>query len=144
MDKKNINRQYVGQYFLIMFSASVVVCGFAFMQYCAIQKVDFNPTDYLIPIIVGAIFGALIARIRILLKKLNIERELVIEKNMKIHSYVGTIVHDLKSPLSAIHSLMDLFSEESDNLSNDQKVYLTLMKQSSTSMIENIILYIAS
>jgi two-component system sensor histidine kinase/response regulator len=138
MDKKNTSRQVVVQYIAAVGVSALVVCAFAFIQYSLIQKHNFILADYFIPIIVGSIFGVLIARIRILLKNLSIEREIVIEKNKKIHSYIGTIVHDLKSPLSAVHSLMDLFGEESDRLSDDQKTYLTFMKQSSTSMLENI------
>ncbi len=126
------------QYLIIILICASAVCLFAFFQYHFIQKTELNPYDYIIPVIVGAIFGALITRNRILLKELTIEREIVVEKNKKIHSYIGTIVHDLKSPLSAIYSLMDLFSEETASLNNDQKVYLNLMKQSSTSMLENI------
>ena len=131
--KKNII-----QYFVTVFIFAISVSIFAYIQYHFIQNVAFNPFDYIIPIIVGAIFGVLLTRIRILMRKLNIEREIVIEKNKKIHSYVGTIIHDLKSPLSAIYSLMDLFSEENNLLSNEQKKILSLMKQSSSTMLENI------
>lgn len=138
MNKNNITKRAVFQYFIIILFSSAFVCYSSFIEYNFVEKIDFNPVDYVIPMIVGVIFGTLIARIKVLLKKLSIERGIVMEKNKKIHSYIGTIVHDLKSPLSAIHSLMDLLSEESKNLSDDQNTYLTLMKQSSTAMLENI------
>ena len=133
---KNINKYRL--YIINVLISSTAVSLFAFLQYNFIQKAEFNPNDYVIPIIVGAIFGTLITRINIILKKLAKEREVVIEKNKKIHSYVGMIVHDLKSPLTAIYSLIDLIDENPDRLNNEQKVYLNLMKQSSSSMLENI------
>lgn len=128
------------RYIINDFIAALVVVGFAFLQYHFIQKAPFNVTDYIIPVLVGIIFGTLITRVRILLKKLANERELVIEKNKKIHSYVGTIVHDLKSPVSAIYSMLKLFCEDCSNLDAQQKQYLSMMKQSSSSMLENIAL----
>ena len=138
MKKDLLNRRIIIKYFVVILISVFTVCAFAYIQYSIIQKHNFKIANYLIPITVGVIFGFLIARIRILLKKLSIERELVIEKNQKIHSYIGTIVHDLKSPLSAIHSFIDLFSEESERFSEDQQTYLRIMKQSSSSMLENI------
>jgi signal transduction histidine kinase len=135
-----MNSQDFIKYLVTSLISALAVIIFAFLQYNFIQKSPFDIKDYFIPVIVGLVFGMLIAYNRILLKKLSIEREIVIEKNKKIHSYIGTIVHDLKSPLSAIYSLMDLFSEEVARLSDDQKEYLTLMKQSSSSMLENIAL----
>jgi two-component system sensor histidine kinase/response regulator len=135
-----MNKKDLRKYLTTSAISALVVIGFAFLQYNFIQKAVFDPVDYLIPVIVGVIFGILIANNRILLKNLSIEREIIIEKNKKIHSYMGIIVHDLKSPLSAIYSLMDLFNEDIDRLSEVQKEYLTLMKQSSTSMLENIAL----
>lgn len=119
---------------------AVTVTFFAFLQYTFLQKHSFNPVDYIIPIVVGLIFGSLITRNRILLGKLKVEQDLVLEKNKKIHSYVGTIVHDLKSPLSAISSLLDLFGEDAESMNEDQKHFLDLMKQSASSMLENIAL----
>ncbi len=119
---------------------SLIVVIFAFLQYTFLQNHIFNPSDYIIPIVVGLLFGTLITRNRILLQKLSKERELVIQKNKKIHSYIGTIVHDLKSPLSAISSLLDLFCEDCDTLDEEQKNFLSLMKQSTSSMLENIAL----
>jgi len=136
IDRKRVLFQYVKVNFISV--TSVIL--FAFTQYSLVQNEAFNVVHYIIPALVGLIFGTLITRNIILLEKLKIERELVLEKNRKIHSYIGTIVHDLKSPLSAIHSLMDLFCEECDNLTDDQKQYLSLMKQSSSSMLENIAL----
>jgi len=138
MNKTNNTKKVILHSFLIILFSTVIVSFFAFIQYGLFQKIEFNLADYLIPIIVGVIFGILIARNRVILKKLSIEREIVIQKNKKIHSYVGTIVHDLKSPLSAIYSLISLLSDESENFSVDQNTYLTLMKESSASMLENI------
>jgi two-component system, sensor histidine kinase and response regulator len=135
-----MNRKIISQYLIINTISAITVVGFAFIQYNFIQKEVFNASHYLIPLFVGLIFGTLFTRIKILVKHLAFEKEQVLDKNKKIHSFTGTIVHDLKSPLSAIHSLLDLFCEDCENLSQDQKEYLTMMKQSSSSMLENIAL----
>lgn len=133
-----MNKHTFLQYIKINLITSLVVITFAFLQYEFILGHEFKLVDYIIPVTVGVLFGTLIARNRILAKKLAVERELVLEKNKKIHSYVGTIVHDLKSPLSAISSLLDLFCEDCQTLDEEQKEFLSLMKQSTSSMLENI------
>lgn len=126
------------QYLIINLLTSLIVIFFAFLQYKLVLGHIFKIEDYIIPVLVGILFGTLITRNRILVKKLAAERELVLEKNKKIHSYIGTIVHDLKSPLSAVSSLLDLFCEDCDTLNEEQKQFLGLMKQSTSSMLENI------
>lgn len=139
MDPKAITKSLTN-YLINNLIASIFLVAFAFIQYNFILKVPFVLVDYIIPLIVALIFGTMFTRIRILVKSLATEKELVVQKNNKIHSYIGTIVHDLKSPLSAIHSLLELFCEECENLSAEQKEYLSMMKQSSSSMLENIAL----
>lgn len=134
----NMSTKTILPYIKTNLITSFIVVFFAFLQYEFLQKHVFNPVDYIIPIFVGILFGTLITRNRILVKKLAAEQELVLQKNKKIHSYIGTIVHDLKSPLSAISSLLDLFCEDCDTLDDEQKQFLALMKQSTSSMLENI------
>lgn len=138
MKTKSINIQIIGNYLIVICISSVMVCLFAFIQYTIIQKQKFSIEDYIIPIIVGAIFGALITRNRILMKHLREEQLQVLEKNKKIHLYIGIIVHDLKSPLSAISGLVRLCDENNERFSDDQKTYLKYINQSANSMLENI------
>lgn len=121
-----------------MGSCIVIVLLFAVLQYAVIQKISFNPTDYIIPLVVGALFGFLIARIRILDEKYLQEKEQVVQKNQEIHKYVGTIVHDLRSPVSAIFSLSELMLESENGVDSQGREYLDLIKSSSSSVLENI------
>lgn len=52
--------------------------------------------------------------------------------------YVGTIVHDLKSPVSAIYSLVELLQLQKDLKSEKSQKFLGLIKSSSESVLENI------
>lgn len=77
------------------------------MQYSLVQNNSFVLANYHIPALVGIIFGSLIARNIILRSHLKNERDLIVEKNKRIRSFTGTIVHDLKNPVSAIMGLPD-------------------------------------
>lgn len=127
-------------YFFVIIVSALIVCIFAFIQYTIIQKESFLFEDYIIPILVGIIFGSLFTKNRILLQKLKEEKFQIQEKNNKIHSYIGTIVHDLKSPLSAISGLVRLLDENNERYTEDQKTYLKFIRQSANSMLENIAL----
>jgi two-component system, sensor histidine kinase and response regulator len=127
------------KFYIVNISLCVVmVLAFAAVQYQVIQDVEFSLTNYVIPFVVGSIFGFLITRIQLLEKKYKSEKETVLDKNKQIHSYLGTIVHDLRSPISAIYSLTLIFQEEDDKLTSDQKVYLGLIRASASSILENI------
>lgn len=128
------------KYPFVIAVSSLIVSIFAFIQYTIIQKEAFDLIDYIIPIIVGCIFGALFTKNRILLQKLKEEKLQIQDKNNKIHSYIGTIVHDLKSPASAISGLVRLLDENNERYTEDQKTYLKYIRQSANSMLENIAL----
>jgi signal transduction histidine kinase len=118
----------------------ILVIAFAFVQYQIILGVEFKIIDYLIPFIVGCIFGFLITRVKILQKEYKLEKEIVIEKNKQIHAYLGTIVHDLRSPIAAILGLNELVLDKKENLNEKQKEYLELISDSASSILENIAL----
>jgi signal transduction histidine kinase len=127
------------RYYLInMGLCVVVVLAFAAIQYQVIQGVEFSLMNYIIPFVVGSIFGFLIAHIKLLEKKYKAEKDLVLEKNRQIHSYLGTIVHDLRSPVAAIFSLTEIVLDDKDKLDPVQKEYLGLINVSAASILENI------
>ncbi len=133
-------KNYLGirQYLLFNAISATLVVGFAYVQYNIVLKTTDHWFDYIIPCIVGFIFGTLISRNQLLVKSLKKERNTVLEKNKKIHLYVGTIVHDLKNPVSAIHGLSNLLCEKSESLEENQKKYLSLIRRSSSDILENI------
>lgn len=131
---KGMARRYV----LTIILCIAIVELFAFIQYHLIQDHPFILSNYFIPTIVGAGFGFLIAYIKVLQIKYHKEKDEVTEKNKKIHMYVGTIVHDLKSPISAAYSLVELLLVQEDLKSEKSRKFLGLIKSSTESMIENI------
>jgi signal transduction histidine kinase len=125
--------------YAITISISIlVVDAFASVQYQLLQNHPFTFLDYIIPTLVGAGFGFLIAHNKILEIKYHKEKNQVIEKNKKIHMYVGTIVHDLKSPIAAVYSLIELLLIQEDLKSEKSQKFLGLIQSSSESMLENI------
>jgi len=116
----------------------LIVDAFACIQYQLIQGHPFALLNYIIPTLVGAGFGFLIAHNKILELKYQREKEQVIDKNRKIHMYVGTIVHDLKSPVAAIYSLVELLLLQEDLKSEKSQKFLGLVQSSSESVLENI------
>jgi len=126
------------RYAITMLICIVVVNIFAGIQYHLIQGHAFVLSDYIIPTLVGAGFGFLMAHIKILQIKYHREKDQVSEKNKKIHMYVGTIVHDLKSPISAAYSLVELLLLQEDLKSEKSQKFLGLIKSSTESMLENI------
>lgn len=127
-------------YLVITVLSILLVFSFAFIQYRLVQKQEFVLYDYIIPLVVGGIFGLLISRIRILQIKYKAEKETVLDQNRKIHSYIGTIVHDLRSPVSAISGLTKILLEEDEKKDPRKTKFLTLIYTSSESILENIAL----
>ncbi len=116
----------------------LIVNAFACIQYQLIQGEAFALLNYIIPTLVGAGFGFLIAHNKNLVNKYHREKDQVLEKNKKIHMYVGTIVHDLKSPISAVNSIIKLLQNQENLGTDESKNFLSLIETSTASMLENI------
>jgi len=136
----NNNRRTVLTYLLVCFSSAVAVIIFAYIQYAVLLKDPFRVSNYIIPTLVGLIFGFLLSKIFILGKKLKNERYIILEKNKRIRSFTGTIVHDLKNPVSAIHGMVGLLLEKQESLDAISAEFLTLIQQSASDILENITL----
>lgn len=130
--------RYGSRYAITIVLCILVVIAFAVIQYHFIQGIAFHLANYIIPALVGAGFGFLIAHYKILEIKYLREKDQVVKKNQKIHMYVGTIVHDLKAPISAVYSIIDLLQTREDLNTEESREFLDLMKSSSESMLENI------
>jgi light-regulated signal transduction histidine kinase (bacteriophytochrome) len=72
MKKKNENLKY---YTINISGCILLVLAFASIQYQAIQKLEFDISNYIIPFIVGGIFGYQITRIRILQERYKAEKD---------------------------------------------------------------------
>ena len=126
------------RYLVTILVCILIVNAFAALQYQLLQGIPFSLVNYIIPCLVGAFFGFLLAHIKILENKYHRERNIVSEKNRKIHMYVGTIVHDLRSPISAIYSLVEILQDQEEKSSEETGTYLGLIRTSVESMLENI------
>jgi len=120
----------------LLSALAVIAC--AFIQYEIVQGSEPETKDYIIPALVGIFFGSLIVRIMILGDRLKQDRDLILEKNKRIRSFAGTMVHDLKSPVAAINSLTGMIIEDEKIIDEQSKEYIDLIHQSSSDMLENI------
>ena len=125
-------------YLIVCLASAFAVALFAVIQYHLILGDPFNTINYIIPVSVGLIFGFLLSRNIILRRKLKSERDLVYQKNKRIRSFTGTIVHDLKNPVSAIHGFSGILLEKGDTFEEKTKTFLNLIHQSATDILENI------
>jgi signal transduction histidine kinase len=132
------NRSPLLVYLIVCSVSALAVALFAVIQYHLILGDPFHSTNYIIPVVVGLTFGFLLSRNMILRRKLKNERDLVYQKNMRIRSFTGTIVHDLKNPVSAIHGFSGILLEQGENLNEKTKTFLNLIHQSASDILENI------
>ncbi len=132
------NGSHLLVYLIVCSVSALAVALFAFIQYHLILGDPFHLTNYIIPVVVGLSFGFLLSRNMILRRKLKYERDLVYQKNKRIRSFTGTIVHDLKNPVSAIHGFSGILLEQGENIKEKTKTFLNLIHQSATDILENI------
>jgi signal transduction histidine kinase len=126
-----------------IYSLSILICfsallGFAAIQYQLVQKAEFDVVNYIIPSLVGITFGVLFARIKTLEIKYHQEKNQVEEKNKQIHMFIGTIVHDLRSPITAVYSILELVRERIDAKEEKTQKLIDVSMSSIESMLENI------
>lgn len=127
-------------YLLVCVLSALIVVIFAYIQYEVVQGDDFKASHYIIPVIVGLTFGILFSRIINLSRKLKAEKDIIIEKNKRIRTFTGTIVHDLKNPITAISGLSELLLKDPKDLDERALTFLDLIQKSSTDILENITL----
>jgi signal transduction histidine kinase len=135
-----VTRRVISTYIVVCTLSTSAVLFFAFVQYSLVQGHTFILANYFIPAIVGAIFGILLSRNIILSRHLKNEKDLIVEKNKRIRSFTGTIVHDLKNPVSAIMGLTGLLLEKKNEQDEKTLEYLDLIHKSSSDILENITL----
>lgn len=128
----------ISTYFIVSSISTVTVIVFAFIQYSLIQKHDFQLVNYIIPALVGIISGLLLSRNIIFRLQLKHERDIIVEKNKSIRSFTGTIVHDLKNPITAIMGLTGILLKKHKDYDEQTKRFLNLILKSSSDILENI------
>ena len=153
-------------YFLYISSSVVAVCVFAAYQHLFVLDVplsELSPRMYVVPTLVGGLFGYLLAKVRVLQKQLqsnletiknheqqleeeilerkNIEKELLEkqtrleEVNRDLEAFSYSVSHDLQAPLRSINGFSEILLEECQaDIKGDAHDYLTRINSASKKM----------
>lgn len=153
-------------YFLYIFSSVVAVCVFAAYQHLFVLDVplsELSPRMYVVPTLVGGLFGYLLAKVRVLQKQLqsnletikkheqqleeeilerkNIEKELLEkqtrleEVNRDLEAFSYSVSHDLQAPLRSINGFSEILLNECQvDINEDAHDYLNRINSASKKM----------
>ena len=93
---------------------------------------------YLIAAISGFIIGTLIARLIALKERLSEEKKEFEKKNENIHTYLGNVVHDLRSPAASINMISELLEGELNEVNPIHKDLISSIRKTSSTMLDRI------
>ena len=93
---------------------------------------------YTISAVSGLVIGTLIAKLIILKRKLTEEKEEFEKKNENIHSYIGNVVHDLRSPVASINMISELLESDLKDVTPTYRELISSIRKSSAGMLERI------
>lgn len=93
---------------------------------------------YIISAISGLIIGTLIANLLTLKHKLAKEKEEFEKKNENIHSYIGNVVHDLRSPVASINMISELLESDLKEVHPKYLELISSISKSSSMMLDRI------
>jgi two-component system, sensor histidine kinase and response regulator len=126
-----------GGYGLITLALIQLFATSSYLIKTAIEVKPYNVVFLFVECTISAILGVQVYRLR--------KRTAQIERHEKeslerIHSYIGQVVHDLRSPASSISMLSEYLQDEMSG-SNSESEYLQMIKaiqKSSNTMLERI------
>jgi len=133
-----LGRRNIYQYYLInLFTvATLLTCIYLILPE-NIQK-SLSIGLYIISATSGLIIGTLIANLISLKHKLTEEKEDFERKNENIHTYIGNVVHDLRSPVASINMISELLESDLKNISPTYQELIKSIRKSSTMMLDRI------
>jgi len=102
-----------------------------------IQK-SLSRVLYLFAIVIGLIIGNLAARVYFLKQKMNEEKAEMLKTQKNIQTYLGNVVHDLRSPAATINMISELLESDLTEINPTQKELISSIKKSSTTMLDRI------
>jgi len=126
------------QYYLInlVTVATLLVCIYIILPE-DIQK-SLSIGLYLISAASGLIIGTLVAKLISLKHKLTEEKEEFEKKNENIHTYIGNVVHDLRSPVASINMISELLESDLVDVTPTYRELISSIRKSSSSMLDRI------
>lgn len=93
---------------------------------------------YLFAVVIGLIIGNLAARVYFLKQKMNEEKAEMLKTQKNIQTYLGNVVHDLRSPVATINMISELLESDLTEINPTQKELISSIKKSSTTMLDRI------
>jgi two-component system, sensor histidine kinase and response regulator len=131
-------RRRIFQYYIIntVTVATLLICIYVILPE-NIQK-SLSIGLYIISAVSGLTIGTLIAKLISLKQKLTDEKEEFEKKNENIHTYIGNVVHDLRSPVASINMISELLESDLKNISPTYKELIISIRKSSSAMLDRI------
>jgi signal transduction histidine kinase len=93
---------------------------------------------YVFAVVAGLLIGNLAARIIFLRKKIEKEKAEMEEMQQNIQTYIGNVVHDLRSPVASINMIADLLESDLMDIDPMHKQLINSIKKSSETMLDRI------
>ena len=93
---------------------------------------------YIISATSGLIIGTLIAKLLSLKLKLTEEKKEFEKKNENIHTYIGNVVHDLRSPVASINMISELLESDLTDVTPKYRELISSIRKSSSGMLDRI------
>ncbi len=120
-------------FYLPYIMVSMVVFTMANLAHMNINNIEPKWGTWIIPELMGIVFGLTIAKLVEEHKKLIKSREELLRKKEKINEFIGTVVHDLKNPCSAILNISEMI-QNGDIKPHEQQEFVQCIYDASESM----------
>jgi two-component system sensor histidine kinase/response regulator len=130
-------RRFVKYYMINLISITcLLICLYIFLPE-NIQK-SLSVGLYLLSALSGLAIGTLIAKMISLKQKLSEEKEIFEKKNENLHTYLGNVVHDLRSPAASINMISELLESDLNDVTPQFKELISSIRKSSSGMLDRI------
>jgi signal transduction histidine kinase len=130
-------RSFVQYYLINLFTiATILVCIYLILPENIQESLSIGL--YLVSAASGIIIGTLIAKLLSLKQKLTEEKKEFEKKNENIHTYIGNVVHDLRSPVASINMISELLESDLTDVTPKYRELISSIRKSSSGMLDRI------